>query len=61
MGLFTSDKARIQRLENLLQEARNFIGERGVYYYNDNMRGPASNLARRIDEELNDKRFFGDL
>lgn len=60
MKFFSTDRAESERLKELLREAREFIAARGVYYYSNEMRGPASDLAKRIDVALTDPEFFGD-
>jgi hypothetical protein len=53
-------KDEVEHLKDLLREAQAFILQRGVYYYADNRRGPASDLSKRIDDALANNSFFGD-
>jgi len=50
-----TDKEKIDRLHKLLIEARIFLMARGVYYYSNERRGPASHLVDRIDAALETK------
>lgn len=53
-------REELDNLKALLTEAREFLLTRGVYYYTNDMRGPASDLVKRIDTALADPEYFGD-
>lgn len=53
-------REELDNLKALLNEARGFLLTRGVYYYTNDMRGPAADLVKRIDAALEDSEYFGD-
>lgn len=52
----------IARLHALLREAQTFVMHRGCYFYSDDMRGPGSDLVKRIEKALTlpTGEYFGD-
>jgi hypothetical protein len=60
MNLKRSEEERLKRLEehyvfSLLSDARDFVAKRGTYYYGHDMRGPGSDLVKRIELFLKEK------
>lgn len=60
MRFFNPQRDEVESLKNILVEARQFILQRGVYYYSNDRRGPGAALVDKIDQALEDKEFFGD-